>query len=426
MRQITTNRVKTVLYGVLILGFAQCAQALELSIKDAEQVAVQNDPLIIQLQARSAAYMEEAVAESQLPDPRLKFGAVNVPISSFDIKAEPMTQLVLGVQQVIPPSGMRAQKREKKLLQAETQRAEYMARALHVLRKLRQAWMEVYYYNQAIAVIEDSKEVFAQLVKITQYQYRAGRGQQQDVVRAQLELSLLDDKWVQLNQKKETSIAELEKWAGASVKNHTLSLLFPELPKLPSVEAMRENIEFHPAMASQKAKLGAARKNVAIVKESYSPTWMVDVSYGLRLGENIVNNEAVARSDFLSAMVSVDLPFFTEKRQDKRLNARGHELNAASDAIDVKRRELLRTLDSAYANWFRLGQRLEFYKSTVLPQASQYAEAARKAYQSHVSDFSELVRARLRQLDSNLATLRIRVDRAKYHYELQYIVGEES
>jgi len=426
MYQIIKSRVRTVLYAVTLLLYAQSGQSLELSIKDAEQVAVQNDPLIIQLQANSAAYMEEAVAESQWPDPRLKFGAVNVPISSFDMKAEPMTQIVLGVQQVIPPSGMRTQKREKKLLQAETQRAEYMARALHVLRKLRQSWMEVYYYNQAIAVIDDSKEVFAQLVKITQYQYRAGRGQQQDVVRAQLELSLLDDKWVELNQKKESSIAELEKWAGASIKNHTLSLLFPELPTLPSVEAMRENIEFHPAMASQKARLGAARKNVAIVKESYSPTWMLDLSYGLRLGENMVNNEAVARSDFLSAMVSVDLPFFTEKRQDKRLNARGHELNAASDAIDVQRRELSRMLDAAYANWFRLGQRLEFYKSTVLPQASQYAEATRKAYQSHVSDFSELIRARLRQLDSNLATLRIRVDRAKFHYELQYIVGEES
>ena len=426
MVRITKNGVKTALYGISILVLAQSAQALELSLKDAEQVAVQNDPLIIKLQAKSAAYMEESISEEQLPDPRLKFGVVNVPINSFDLKAEPMTQMVVGVQQVFPPSGMRAQKREKKLLEAETQRAEYMTRALHVLRKLRQSWMEVYYYNQATAVIEDSKEVFAQLVKITQYQYRAGRGQQQDVVRAQLELSLLDDKWVQLQQHKESSIAELEKWAGASVKNHTLSLLFPELPELPSVETMRENIEFHPSLSSEKARLGAARKNVAIVKESYSPTWMLDVSYGLRLGENIVNNEAVARSDFLSAMISVDLPFFTEKRQDARLNARGHELNAASDTVDVKRRELLRTLDAAYANWFRLGQRLEFYKSTVLPQSSQYAEASRKAYQSHVSDFSELIRARLRQLDSNLQTLRIRVDRAKYHYELQYIVGEES
>ena len=426
MVKISKSRVKTALYGITILMLSQSIQALELSLKDAEQVAVQNDPLIIKLQAKSAAFMEESVSEEQLPDPRLKFGVVNVPVKSFDLKAEPMTQMIVGVQQVFPPSGLRAQKREKKLLQAETQRAEYMARALHVLRKLRQSWMEVYYYNQAIAVIEDSKEVFAQLVKITQYQYRAGRGQQQDVVRAQLELSLLDDKWVQLQQHKESSIAELEKWAGASVKKHSLSLLFPELPELPSVEIMRENIEFHPSLSSQKARLGTARKNVAIVKESYSPTWVVDVSYGLRLGDNIVNNEAIPRSDFLSAMVSVDLPFFTEKRQDARLNARGHELNAASDTVDVKRRELLRTLDVAYANWFRLGQRLEFYKSTVLPQSSQYAEASRKAYQSHVSDFSELIRARLRQLDSSLQTLRIRVDRAKFHYELQYIVGEES
>jgi len=430
MRLRTINKLRVILccalFLTLFLTIVPAVMSLELSIKDVEQVAIQNDPIIIKLQAKSAAYMEEADAEAQLPDPRMKFGAVNIPIKSFDFKQESMTQIVVGVQQAFPPSGMRAQKREKKLLQAEVQRAEYTNRALHVLRNLRKSWMEVYYYNQAISVIDESKEVFAQLVKITQYQYRAGRGQQQDVVRAQLELSLLEDRWVTLHQMKETNVAELERWAGASVKKHTLSLLFPELPGLPPLEAMQENIEFHPAMASQKAQMGAARKNVAIVKESYGPTWMVDLSYGLRLGENVVNNVAMKRSDFMSAMVSVDLPFFTEKRQDKRLNARGHELNAASDSIEAKRRELRRTLDASYANWFRLGQRLEFYKSTVLPESSQYAEASRKAYQSHVSDFSELIRARLRQLESNLQTLRIRVDRAKYHYDLQYIVGDES
>jgi len=410
---------------VLFLICTHNALSLELTIKDAEQVAIQNDPLIIKFQAKSAAYMEEAVAESQLPDPKLRIGTMNVPVNSFDFKAEPMTQIVLGVQQAIPPGGLRAQKREKRLLQAEIQRAAFMSRALQVLRNLRKSWMEVYYFNQALALVEESKEVFDQLVKITQYQYRAGRGQQQDVVRAQLELSLLEDKELQIHQQKETSVAEMEKWTGASVRQHSLSLLFPELPKLPGIEEMTENIEFHPAMAGQKAKLGTARKDVAIVKEGYKPTWMVDVSYGLRLGENMVEGEAVKRSDFVSAMVSMNLPFFTEKRQDKRLNARGHELNAASDAVDAKRRDLKRVLDTAYANWDRLGQRLEFYKATVLPQASQFAEASRKAYQSHVSDFSELVRARLRQLDSNLQALRIRVDRAKFHYDLQYIVGEE-
>lgn len=408
------------------LGWSLVGTALELTIKDAEQVAIQNDPLIVKYQAKSAAFMEEAVAENTWPDPKLKVGIMNLPISSFSFTDEPMTQLQIGLQQAIPPGGMLEQKHERKLLMAEMERANAMGRALSVLRNLRKSWMEVYYFDQALALVQESEEVFDQLVKITQYQYRAGRGQQQDVVRAQLELSLLQDKELLMQQQKEGSIAELEKWTGASVRKHTLSAFFPELPELPDVEEIMANIDFHPTMSMKKAQLAVARKGVAIVKETYKPTWMVDVTYGLRQGENMVNGSPVARSDFMSAMVSMDLPFFTEKRQDKRLNARGQEVNAANDAIEAQRRELTRIFDSAYANWVRLGERLEYYKGTVLPQAAQFAEASRKAYQSQVSDFAELVRARLTQLDSNLQALRIRVERAKAHYDLQYIAGEQS
>ncbi|MDH5259353.1 MAG: TolC family protein [Gammaproteobacteria bacterium] len=411
-------------------AFSSQGVALELTIKDAEGVAIQNDPLIIKHQAKASSYMEESVSDSQWPDPRLKFGLANVPISGFSLEKEAMTQTVIGVQQAIPRGGILDQKKEKKLLLAEVERAESMSRALHVLRNLRKAWMDVYYYDQALALVKESEDVFTQLVKITQYQYRAGRGKQQNVVSAQLEKSLLSDKETFFQQMKQTSVAELEKWTGASIKNHDLSPFFPELATLPTIEELTENIEFHPSVAAKKAGLGASRKEVAIMKENFKPSWMVDVNYGLRLGENVMkdaegNDVVEKRSDLFSAMVSVDLPFFTEKRQDKRLNARGYDVNAASDAVDAHKRELKRILDSSYANWQFLGERLEFYKTTVLPQAAQYAESSRKAYQSQVSDFADLVRSRLRQLDSNLLALKIRVDRTKAHYDLQYIAGEE-
>lgn len=409
-----------------LFGLVSPSFGLELSIKDAEQVAIQNDPLIMKYQAKSEAFMDESVSESQWPDPRLKFGVVNLPVTSFNFSQEPMTQTVIGVQQSIPRGNILHQKKEKKLLLAEAQRAMALSRALYVLRNLRKAWMDVYYYDQALQLVKESEDIFAQLVKITQYQYRAGRGKQQNVISARLEKSLLKDKESFFQQMKAASIAELEKWTGASVKKHTLSTLFPELPTLPSYEQLSENIEFHPFVAAQKAQLGVARKDVAIMKENFKPMWMVDVSYGLRQGENLMGDQLVNRSDFFSAMVSLDLPFFTEKRQDKRLSAREMDLNAASDGIDARKRELRKTLDSAYANWQQLGERLTFYEKVVLPQAAQYAATSRKAYQSHVSDFSDLVLSRLRQLDSNLLALKIRVDRAKAHYDLQYVAGEEQ
>ena len=82
---------------------AVAATGATLSLKEAEQIALDLDPMTKVFAARAEAYTEQAVAEGQLPDPKLKLGTVNVPVDSFDIEQEPMTQLQVGVVQSIPP-----------------------------------------------------------------------------------------------------------------------------------------------------------------------------------------------------------------------------------------------------------------------------------------------------------------------------------
>ena len=69
---------------------AVAATGATLSLKEAEQIALDLDPMTKVFAARAEAYTEQAVAEGQLPDPKLKLGTVNVPVDSFDIEQEPI------------------------------------------------------------------------------------------------------------------------------------------------------------------------------------------------------------------------------------------------------------------------------------------------------------------------------------------------
>jgi outer membrane protein TolC len=80
-------------------------------------------------------------------------------------------------------------------------------------------------------------------------------------------------------------------------------------------------------------------------------------------------------------------------------------------------------LDTEYANWQRLGERAALYKSRLLREADANAEAALNAYQSGVTEFTTLMRARITDLDVHLDALRIRVDRAKARARLLYLAG---
>jgi len=76
--------------------------------------------------------------------------------------------------------------------------------------------------------------------------------------------------------------------------------------------------------------------------------------------------------------------------------------------------------------WQRLGEREELYKTSLLTAATNNSKVALNAYQSGVSEFNTLMRARITELDVRLEDLRIRVDRLIAQTQLLYVVGDSS
>ena len=128
----------------------------------------------------------------------------------------------------------------------------------------------------------------------------------------------------------------------------------------------------------------------------------------------------------LAAMVSVELPLFTASRQDRRLAASIQQAGARQLTRDDRLRELKQQLGSDYADWQRLGERAALYETRLLKEAAANVQASLKAYQSGVTEFTTLMRARISDLDARLDELRIRVDRAIAHASLLYLAGDDQ
>ncbi|WP_455199479.1 TolC family protein, partial [Kaarinaea lacus] len=335
-----------------------------------------------------------------------------VPIDTFLLDEEPMTQTVIGLSQAFPPLGMTGARSARWNALSDSQKAAIEDRVLEVKRQVRRVWLELYYQHKARKLVEESESVFEQFAKITQYQYRAGRGNQQHVVRAQLELSLLRDRETAIETEKERAMATLAKWVGAL--DGDLSMEFPKLPPAPGLAEVESTLDRHPALVQKDYEVRAARHGIDAEESRYWPGWMVDLSYGKR--------DAVD-SDVFTAMIQMNLPFFTGSRQDKQVESKRSLLMAQKQASIDKRRMLSEQLNDNFANYQRITERLQYFKTMLVPQAEQNTKAALNAYQSGVSDFGELVRARLTELDSRLKELRLIVNREKSKADLLYLAG---
>lgn len=409
----------------IVLSLCTGASALaaaprSLSLSEAVSLAVARDPVAARHQALAAGYGAEAVAEAQLPDPSLQLGLLNFPTDSFARDQEPMTQVQVGVRQMFPPGETLAVRGRRVSALSTAEEARSRARALEVARATRESWIELQYWLQAESVIQDHRSVFGQLTQITSRQYAAGRHNQQDVVRAELELETLDDRMVDIRRQQDVSRAELEKWIGGAAAGRLVSGV-PQLANVRARPALESGLREHPALAVEQALVDAAQHGVALAREAYKPGFSVGVAYGLRDGTDASGAE---RPDFATATLSMDLPLFRAKRQDQRLAASQRRHAAAALNRDEQYLQLRRMLAVSVSERDRIQQRLHLYRDKIIPQAARSTEASLAAYQNDRTDFTALLRARVTELEVRLRALRLRADLAKVEAQLLYLAGD--
>jgi outer membrane protein TolC len=405
-------------FSVLAAAVSNAQSALTLTV--AEQIALADDPAIGALQARSEALRDAAVADGQLPDPKLKTGIYNLPLDTFEVDKEPTTQWRLGVVQSFPRGDTLHYKKRQTEWLATAEQASAEAGSRRVIRDVRKHFLELLYQVRAEQIVTETRELFAQLVDITQAHYATGRVSQQDVLRASLELSRLDDRTTRIRNEADRNRASLMKWIGESAAL-PIHMTFPELPDPPSRDAIAAALVKHPLILAESAQLESRNQAIQIAREQYKPGWSAGLEYRKRFGDDPSGD---GRADMMAAMVSVDLPLFTEKRQDRRLAASVLQAEASRLGRDDRLRELKEMLDTQYANWERLGERAALYQSQLLREANANAQASLKAYQSGVTEFTTLMRARITDLDVRLDDLRLHVDRTKAQAHLLYLAGE--
>ncbi len=427
---MNSTRHPTVLAFALLLALSQPTAAADgqpLTLDAAVQAAIDSDPWLGGSRETENALRDEAVAAGSLPDPRLALQALNFPAWSFDIHQEPMTQVAVGVSQQFPRGRSlalaRAQKEE--LAAAEPlRRADRRAMLTATVSRL---YLDAYLAQASRSLIEQDRALFEQLVEAAEAQYASavGRARQQDLIRAQLELTRLDDRLTMLRQRQDTARQRLSEFIGPTVSS-PLAASLPELadPGRPMVsepadaQSLFNEMYRHPAVLASDQRIASVATSIDLARQKYRPGWGLNAQYGYRADDATGNS----RDDLVSIGVTLDLPLFHANRQDREVSAAMAREAAARSDRDLLVRQLVAELTSSRAELARLNERRALYAERLLPQMSAQAEASLSAYNNADGDFAEAVRARIAELDTKIDALAIDVARQQTLARLNYLL----
>jgi outer membrane protein TolC len=407
-------------FCVLFAGPSSRAAA-GVTLADAERLAIERDSVLQQLAVESGGMRETAIAEGQLMDPRLRVGAVNVPVDSFSLTAEDMTMLEVGVSQEFPAGRTRELSRQRMTQIATATEAKAGDRRRIVQREVRRVWVELAYLAATRDLLATQESWAEQMRSAARARYASGEGKQLEVLQAGLDVAMLREQRLDLDRDETMQRARLARWLGEEDAARAGPFLLPPRSALRPVGELDTVLEQHPSQLDFERRIEAARTAVDLARQANRPGWMLDVSYGFRGGEEM---DGEARSDMLTAMVSVDLPLFRADRQQREIAAARAEERGLHEMHVDHQREMRAMLEESLGVVERTGELERFYETDLLPLAEQSVQAALLAYRNNRAMVDEVVTARRTALETRIKHLRLAADRAQAQYEVDYLVGE--
>ncbi len=456
MNKLIEDRKFIMKFGVGILAFTFLSVSASevpvmktnapLSFQKAVRAAQENDPWLTGNVHKQRAIESMSIAVNTLPDPKLSIGLANLPTDGFDFGQEGMTQAKVGISQMFPRGDTLGIKSQQLKIQSEAFPYQRKDRESKVAVTVGRLWLDAYRIQQSIALIESNRSLFEQLADVAEASYSSalGKTRQQDIVRAQLELTRLEDRLDQLEQQKYRYDGILSQWLTKfstennaeyeatltfdfSLRNIVLSQELPQIDLLNRDLVYKETwlklgelvpyFSNHPSVVAIEKKVNATKAGIKLAKQKYKPEWGVNASYGYR-GDDPIGR---SRADLFSVGVTFDLPLFTANRQDKEVQSAISETEAVKTEKLLLLRQLLGSYSSAKGRLLRLIDRQNLYKTKLLPQIYDQAEASLTAYNNDDGDFSEVVRSRIAVLNAEIDELTLNVEEQKIQLELNYL-----
>ena len=395
----------------------RAAEAPQLTLDAALSEALANNPELIVLRRQFEAARERPAQERSLAPPSFEAQIWQWPINTLNPADANMYMFVLG--QEIPGPGKRRLREAVVQKEVELAESDVAVRARDVVDRVKRGYAELFLARKAIAIHRASVDLLRQLADVAQVKYTTGRISQQDVLKAVLELSRVQDRLIRLDEQAQLAEAQLntllDRPPGAAVG----PLADPhERVLLPAADALQQlAVEHQPELAMARLDAERADAQLDVVNRDYKPDFFAMGGYMLMPNDR----------DAWMAKVGITWPTapWSRGRLDaQRAEARA-EIAAANARLAAVENALRLAVQQAYVRVKSAGQRAALLRTTIVPQAEQTLEVSRVAYQTDRVEFLAIIDNERVRLDARLDYYRALSDLEQALSDLERAIGTE-
>jgi outer membrane protein TolC len=365
--------------------------------------ALRANPDLAAAKSRYQAFEAKVPQAGSWPDPMFKTVFSNLPTDSWAMDQTPMSGIELMFTQKIPFPGKLGLKKDATRSIARKAEKEYQSAEDFIISELKQNYYRLHLLEKSIEITEKNKVLLEDFAKIAQTRYSVGKGVQQDVLKAQVEVSKMMDNLISLDEMSRMVRAKMNVLLNREPQR---SLGEPEdlsFQRLDYSEEELQNLAVvnNPALKGVGFSVEASRSAYRLARREYFPDFTFSVSYRLR---EEVQMDPVRGVNFFSASAGINIPLYFWSKQRKKVQEMELSLESARQKYESKENNLKLNVSRLFYSLDKYTEEVGLYQSAILPQARQSLESAKSGYQVDKVDFLTLL--------NNQVTL--------YKYEIAY------
>jgi outer membrane protein TolC len=373
-----------VLYGLIItLTFSLPAHAqtpARMSLADVVAEAIAKNPEIAVAQRRYEAARQRPVQERSLPDPMVSAGynANGNPLPGAGLGTEPTANIGFMVSQELPYPGKLNLRASIASREADAEFQQIEAARLSVTARVKQAYYRLAYTYAVGDVLTRNHDLLDTLLKVSENRYAVGQAAQQDVIKAQTQLSILELQLERVRQERVTREGELKALLArpttTPVGQPDDLLLTPFDVSLDSLVTLAN--EHAPTLRRDQIMIDRTQLAVDAARKEYKPDFAVTGGY-YYMG---------AMPPMYEFRFDVKIPL----QRARRAAAVAEQLSTVEQArstYDSARLGLQGRIQGDYRMASTSVRLARLYRDTVLPQARLALESSMASYQTGAVDF---------------------------------------
>ena len=409
-----------IIFVILFTGEELKAQGTDsvqrdrLMLPELIQGVLARNPELVAARKQWEAATNRITQARSLDDPILSIQLWNVP---QPFKATQADNTIFGLSQNLPFPGKLGLKGEVASRSADMTEQAVHAKERELVARLKQAYYDLFLMQKTIQIHHEQVELLRQFFEIANTKFRAGKGSQADVLKAQVELSLLQQQLPVLEQRRKTAGAMLNTLLD---RDPSLPLGLAQEPSPLPIDQPLDDL--HRLALNDRPELKAAELDVrrseqsrALAQRQYYP----DFNVAFQRFQNYQAN------DGFGAYVAMSIPFafWTKPKYDA-----GVQEAAAAVSVAQAQQHTLENLtrfqvDDLLAKLRATDQVATLYRTTILPQAEQSLESARVGYRVGKGSFLDLIDAQRTWRGFQHEYFKAIVDRQHRLAELEQVVG---